>query len=205
MTIIVNMDFYTIIAELNNIGFYDLVLPFALFFAITYAVLKQFGIFHGEKVGDIIPTLISITVAIYATLYTPFGQNLGVWLTQMFGKMGSVLAGVLVFVVLVGMTGFNFPEMLKGTGKGRYKYNNIAVIICLLVALAIVYTSGFDVSGNFNIDITSESMLTLLLLGGVGLVIYFVTRKKDDDGDGSGGGEDTTTVTEEKPPEEKKK
>ena len=165
-----------LVAKLHEIGFYNIILPFTLFFAITFAVLKQFGIFKVSKVGSTIPALISFSVALYATVYSPFGYSFGTWLSEMFGKTGTVLGGVLVFVILIGITGIDYPKNMMGMGKGAFKFQNVAVTVFLLISVIIFYSSGVDeVTGRFGMSFNAETMLTIGLVMGMALVVYMVT------------------------------
>ena len=166
-----------LVAKLHEIGFYNIILPFSLFFAITFAVLKQFGIFKVSKVGSTIPALISFCVALYATVYSPFGYSFGTWLSEIFGKTGTVLGGVLVFIILIGITGLNYPKNFMRMGKGAFKFQNVAVTVFLLISVIIFYSSGVDeVTGKFGMSFNTETMLTIGLVMGMALVIYMVTK-----------------------------
>ncbi len=170
------MDLYLLIAKLHEIGFYNIILPFALFFSITFAVLKQFGVFRSDKIGNTIPALISFSVAMFTVLYTPFGYGFGTWLSEMFGKTGTVLGGLLVFIILIGLAGLDFPRNFTGMGKGKFKFQNVAVIFFILISVIIFYSSGVDdVTGKFGMSFDEETMLTFGMIGIMAYIVYMVT------------------------------
>ena len=197
------MDLYTLVGNLQALGFFDVVLPFTLFFAITYAVLVQFGIFQVKKSASdttgldspAIPAVISICVAFFAVAYTPYGMAFGPYLAEIFGKAGTLMASMLVFIILLGMSGIGFD---KG-GLGDVIKNKYIIWSLLLIAVVIYLTTGATGSGvvysNLFRGWNSETMGTMMLLALVGSAIWFVTKTK---GSGEGSSGDTVTKAEEK-------
>ncbi|MCK5322264.1 MAG: hypothetical protein KAJ47_03290 [Candidatus Aenigmarchaeota archaeon] len=171
------MDLYALIGNLQTLGFFDVVLPFTLFFAVIYAVIMQFGIFTKEKTGsNTIPAIISICMAFFATAYTPYGMTFGPYLVELFGKAGTVMASMLVFIVLLGMTGIQF----KDGGLGDLIKSKYIVGAILLISIIIYVTTGATGSGvnfsNIFSGTNSETVGTITLLALIGAVIWFVVK-----------------------------
>ncbi|MCK5062332.1 MAG: hypothetical protein KAR23_00235, partial [Candidatus Aenigmarchaeota archaeon] len=105
------MNLYDLVGNLKDVGFYDILLPWALFFAMTYGILTTVGPFSTKKeegkksVDKTIPAIISMALAFFIIAYTPFGLTFGSYLAIMFGKGGTVLVGLLVILIFMSMAG----------------------------------------------------------------------------------------------------
>ena len=199
-----------LMGNLQALGFFDVVLPFTLFFAITYAVLVQFGIFQVKKNASdttgldspAIPAVISVCVAFFAVAYTPYGMAFGPYLAEIFGKAGTLMASMLVFIILLGMSGVGFDE----GGLGDVIKSKYIIWSMVLFAVAIYMTTGATGFGvNYNNLFrgwNSETMGTLMLLALVGSAIWFVVNPKGSGG--NGGNNNSTKDTTAKPEEEPK-
>ncbi len=194
-----------LVGNLQALGFFDVVLPFTLFFAITYAVLVQFGVFAVKKKStdetglqsNAIPAVISICVAFFAVAYTPYGMAFGPYLAMMFGKAGTVMAAMLVLIILLGMSGVGFDKDIFGTGKGK----SYIIWSLVIVSFIIYFTTGATGQGVIFSDIfrgfNSETVGTLMLLALVGFAIKSVVSDGEETGNG-GGSAKTTAGSAEK-------
>ncbi|NOQ56019.1 MAG: hypothetical protein GQ477_04410 [Nanohaloarchaea archaeon] len=155
------MDLYDLIGNLQDVGFYDILLPWALFFAMVYGLLTKFGPFNGQDQKSIV-SIISMVVAFFVVGFTPFGMSFGTYLAEMFGKSGTVLAGLLVASLFLGMAGMRLPD---GFGKEEDKKKiNFAIIVLLIVGV-IYFTTGFDNIIDFSSpNIAEETIVTLLVI-----------------------------------------
>ncbi len=172
------MDLYDLLGNLQEIGFYDLLLPWALFFAITYGVLIKAGPFSKDNVDKSIPAIISMAIAFFAVNYIPYDMLFGEYLSEIFGKGGTIIAGLLVAIILLGLAGIELP---MGFGKDNQKRNFAAVVLGLV---AIIYfTTGLDRFVTINTPTFAQDTL---VTGGVILavagIIYFMLKdnKKDE-------------------------
>ena len=173
------MDLYDLIGNLKDVGFYDILLPWALFFAIVYGLLTSVGPFSTKKedgkeaMDKSIPAIISMAVAFFAIAYTPFGMNFGLYLAEMFGKSGTVLAGLLVLSLFLGMAGIKLPEGFGSDDSKRTK--NFLIIVAIIVAI-IYFTTGFEILINFSSPTFAEDtivtfLVILALAGGIYMMI----------------------------------
>ena len=155
------MDLYDLIGNLQEVGFYDILLPWALFFAIVYGLLTKVGPFNGPEQKSIV-SIISMVVAFFVVGYTPFGATFGTYLAEVFGKSGTVLAGLLVASLFLGMAGMKLPD---GFGKDEDKKKiNFAIIVLLIVGV-IYFTTGFDNIINLSSpSIAEDTIVTLLVI-----------------------------------------
>jgi len=175
------MNLYDLIGNLKDVGFYDILLPWALFFAIVYGLLTSVGPFSTKKGDDgkepmdkSIPAMISMAVAFFAIAYTPFGMNFGMYLAEMFGKSGTVLAGLLMISLFLGMAGIKLPE---GFGSDDNKKTRNFLIIVAIITAIIYFTTGFGDLINFTSPtFTEDTIVTLLVILALAGGIYMMVK-----------------------------
>ncbi|MEA2003854.1 MAG: hypothetical protein U9O53_02745 [archaeon] len=181
------MDLYDIIGNMQDIGFYDILLPWALFFAIVYGLLMKVGPFEGNRS---IAAIISMAVAFFAVAYTPFGMSFGIYLAEMFGKSGTILAGLLVLSLFLGMAGLKLPE---GFGKDDNKRTVNFLIIVAIIAGVIYFTTGFDNIINFGSPtIAEDTIVTILVILALAGGIYMMIKGDKGNNNGNNNGDETT-------------
>jgi len=193
------MDLYSLIGNLKDVGFYDILLPWALFFAIVYGLLTSVGPFSTKKedgkepMDKSIPAMISMAVAFFAIAYTPYGMNFGVYLAEMFGKSGTVLAGLLMLSLFLGMAGIKLPE---GFGKDKDKRTKNFLIIVAIITVIIYFTTGFGDLINFTSPtFTEDTIITFLVILALAGGIYMMMK-------GGNGGNKGTPDKKEKDDDE---
>ena len=156
--------FGTMISNLNQMGFYDFVLPWLFIFAIVYAILKKTNILGNNSAN----ALVSIVVAFFATSYT--GISLGAYFTSIFGQSSIFFAAILVFFIFAGLFGFKPDE-------GTFKNSKWLIIPAAIVILLFLSQNGVLLG----FDINSESSAALIMVGVVALAILFVTQEKKEE------------------------
>ncbi|MCK5594244.1 MAG: hypothetical protein KAI18_03310 [Candidatus Aenigmarchaeota archaeon] len=171
------MDLYDLIGNLKDVGFYDILLPWALFFAMTYGLLTSVGPFSTKKedgkepTDQGIPAIISMAVAFFIIAYTPFGLSFGSYLAILFGKSGTVLVGLLVIVLFLGMAGIKMEDKPLEDNKTK-------IALALIVIVAIIYLGTGNLLSWINISgITEETISTLLMLAVIIGGVFWVTKK----------------------------
>ncbi|MEA2003853.1 MAG: hypothetical protein U9O53_02740 [archaeon] len=171
------MNLYDLVGNLKDVGFYDILLPWALFFAVTYGILTTAGPFstkkeEGKKAVDrSIPAIISMAVAFFIVAYTPFGLTFGSYLAIMFGKSGTVLVGLLVILIFMGMAGIKMEdEELK-------KHKN-KIAMALVTIVAVTYLSTGNILSWLNIPgINEETATTLIMIAVmIGGVVWLMKK-----------------------------
>ena len=165
------MNLYDLIGNLRDVGFYDILLPWALFFAIVYGLLTKLGPFSGKE-NKSIASIISMAVAFFTVAYTPFGMNFGMYLAEMFGKSGTILAGLLILSLFLGMAGIKLPE---GFGNKKNQTKNFLIIVAIITGI-IYFTTGFGNLINFSSPTFAEDtivtfLVILALAGGIYMMV----------------------------------
>jgi hypothetical protein len=157
--------FGTMISNLNQMGFYDFVLPWLLIFAVVYAILQKAKILDNKPAEGIV----SIVIAFFATSYT--GVSLGSYMTGLFGGSSIFIAAALIFLVFAGLFGYK-------SGEGLFKEKKFLLVPAIIVILLFLSQNGLDVTG---LSLTSESTSALVMVGIVALAVLFVTQEGGDD------------------------
>ena len=189
------MNLYDLIGNLQDVGFYDILLPWALFFAIVYGLLTKLGPFSGKENRSIV-SIISMAVAFFTVAYTPFGMNFGMYLSEMFGKSGTILAGLLILSLFLGMAGIKLPE---GFGNKKNQTRNFLIITAIIAGI-IYFTTGFGNLINFTSPTFAEdTIVTLLVILALAGGIYMMVKGEKSDE------EDESDETEDKKENNKKR
>lgn len=153
------MSFMGLMSDLESMGFVSFVLPWLLFLIIIDAVLFKVA---ADTMGldKRKSTLLAAILSFFIVNFTPAGVNMGVYLTQLFGAASMYIAGLLVFILFLGMGGFKITEIPGG--------KNTYMLILFLIALLVF--SG--VGGIPFISALSASDMTLLFM--IALVVAVI-------------------------------
>ena len=153
-------------------------MPWALFFAIIYGILTTVGPFSTKKeegkepTDQGIPAIISMAVAFFIIAYTPFGLSFGSYLAVMFGQSGTVLVGLLVILIFMGMAGIKMEDE-------AFKDHKTKIALALIAIVAVIYISTGNMLSWINLPgITEETIVTLLMLAVIIGSVFWMTKKK---------------------------
>ena len=117
--------FSTLIGNLNEIGFYELFLPYVLFTTLVYALFRKVKLFDEGQTIDI---LFSMTIGFFVINYT----SLGVFLSHLFAVASLFIAMSVVIVLVTASLGMNFPEYIAGRPGTALMLMVLAAIFILL-------------------------------------------------------------------------
>lgn len=176
------VDLREAVSTLLDIGFYDVILPFILVYAIVFAILVKSRIFEGGSSDSKLANKVSAIVALV------FGL-LVVTSIQIVSYIQSLIVNVIIVVVfllcLYVVLGFLLGDKLSDLFENktlRYVVVITSFIVVLSILLSILGTwaaignwwEGFS-------DRNSSTLGTVLLLGVIGLVLYWVTSSASSD------------------------
>lgn len=150
--------FNQMISNLQNLGFYDFVLPFILFMAIIYGLLQNKKTISEE-------TSINGIIAIALSFFITYVAR-GFFYTKVFGLFGVVMAAFLIIILFLAMFGLK-PEELLGENK-----TTLAIILGV-VAVIIFLSAG----GTSFFRISNDTVSTIIMLLFVLLVLIFISKK----------------------------
>jgi hypothetical protein len=178
--------------KMNEWGVNDILLPFLLIFAITYAVLDKAQIFGNDKknINVIISLVMGVLfVAPHATGAYPTGMDPVEIMNAAIPNVGIVMIGAILVLILIGVWGGNNLNFFR---------SSFATLLIILSSLGItIYIfgqaagwwamGGFPKIFGFLNDPESRALFLIfaIFLG----VIFFVTSGgKNSSGEGEGGG-----------------
>ncbi|RLJ04649.1 MAG: hypothetical protein DRP08_01245 [Candidatus Aenigmatarchaeota archaeon] len=151
------------LGNLQQMAFFDFVLPWLLAFAIMFGVLTKSNIFKEKNVNG----LISLVIAFFLTNYTPYGTSLGAFFTTLSGSAILVLSGLLVVLLFAGLMGLKPEDILGG--------NKTALGLFLLIIGIILFISagGESVIG---VNLGGETLSALFMVLIIAIAVMFVTK-----------------------------
>ena len=162
-----SVDFVSFISWFEGIGGFDIILPFILIFALSFAVLDKVQIFGKKNVNVIIAIILGFFLVIQRDI---------VVILQGFLPRISMLVLTLIMILLVAGA-LGFTELGSG-------WKSLSVIIAIV---GVLWALGASVGWNVPaLDLFSDQDIAILLIIGVFvLVIWFIIR---DGGSGDSGG-----------------
>ncbi|MBW2968287.1 hypothetical protein KY362_07415 [Candidatus Woesearchaeota archaeon] len=177
------MNFETFIMDLAEMGVMDVVIPFVMIFALTYAILMQIRMFSkGPNVG------ISIVMGATPVILHVMGEFPPCWdvvviINNSMTSIGMILIALLMFFIILGLFGFQVTWFSRFIGW-------IAIASFIIVGY-IFLNSGGPGCDRFKIDILgwlpyAEWIIAGLFFAGV---IWLVTREGRGGGGGGGPGD----------------
>lgn len=163
-----SIDFVSFISWFDGIGGFDIILPFLLIFAVSFAVLDKIQLF-GEK------KQVNIIVAIILGFFLVIQQDAVLILQGFLPRISMLVLTLIMLLLVAGALGFG--ELGEG-------WKGLSVVIAIIgVIWALGASVGWDVPA---VDLFSDQDIAILLIIGVFiLVIWFIVRTP---GDGTSGG-----------------
>ncbi len=178
-----------VIAMLQNFGFFRVILPFLLVFAVIYAVLAKTEVLGTTKSAKSAAAIVALVSAFLVIVYTPVVSAIATLMPQ-----ASFLIIIVVLLLMVlGMFGITFGEKGPWAGKPTTLYI-IAAIVLVLFVVMVGYILGPDVpllygfsqllmgalpvTGEVPAETVALIIGLIIIFGIVGGVIYMVTRSE---------------------------
>ena len=162
------VDFYSMISDLQNAGFFDILLPMLLVFVIIFATLEKTKIFGtlNEKPRTNINTIVAIIIALVVIVQFDLIYIMNLYLS----KMALFIIIALIFMLTLGIFG---ADPAKG-------FSGIMLILAVVVSLIAVFwalspSMGFELP--YWLYLSDEAISWLLAIGFFVLVIVFVNYK----------------------------
>ena len=153
--------FGNLLDKWDQMGVFTYMLPFLLIFSIVYGILSKVNIF-GENDNKTVNAIIALVVGLMAIQV----DAVPLFFADILPRLGIALAGVLVFLILMGL--FAHPE-----NKGLM--NTLmwgSLIVALIVVLQSLDIFGVSYSGDYFLKFIPYDWLPwIAILVLVGLVI----------------------------------
>jgi hypothetical protein len=152
-----------ILFQWESIGFFDIVLPFLLVFAIVFGILSYMGIFGNNKginaILAIILGLLSVRAGFFQAFLAEVAPRLGVGLTVLlvimilFGlfvqdqskkTIGWIMIGIaaVIFIIIISQMYTIFNYFGSGLGLSNPEIIGWIIMVGLLIVIVIVVAIG---------------------------------------------------------------
>ena len=170
--------------NLNQLGFFQFILPFLLILAIVYGILAS-------TLKDIFPqkasALISIVIAFFVMNYSGWvGVEIANFFTTMFGSLSIVLAVVLMIFVFFGLAGFKTKEVFGGE-----KVWILVLFFAFMGFLIFIGAGGLTLINipTTGINLNQDFLMIVFFVIMLVLVMWWMGRSESAAGAGGGGGQ----------------
>ena len=110
------VGFRDFLVKLEQLGFFDYLLPFLIIFALVFGILTKIKIFEDNKA---INAIIALSVGLMAL---QFGF-VSAFFSELFPRLGVGLAVILVIIIFIGLSN-SFLKCAFVYGIPRMKTNN---------------------------------------------------------------------------------
>ena len=174
------MDFSSLLFDFENWGFYDFLIPFILFSAIIYGLLKKTHIFDTyDKTNNTyknspVNLIISLVSSFFITAYTDAGTTLASYITDTSQTVSYIIIGTLTFLFLGALAGFDFTKFEIGKNKkpiteimGHLFFGLVIIILIIFIFYQFPIFQDTEATNLFWI------IATIVIL----IVIYLLTKK----------------------------
>lgn len=154
--------------QLENLGFFDIVLPFLLAFAVVYGVLTYMKIFGEDKAVHVVIAVVIGLLAIRFPFYSAF-------LSEISPRLGVGLTILLAILLLVGL----FAQD-KGRSAIMWILFALGGIIFLVILVQTGDALGFIGAGYFSQEAIGWLVMVAILIG---IIVVVVSGKSSQPGD----------------------
>jgi hypothetical protein len=177
--------FDNVLALLQTFGFFRVVLPFLLVFAVIYAILMKTGVLGDKDKGSTktISAIVGLVFGFFFIAYTPVVNAIAILLPQ----ASFLLILVVLIMMVISLLGFKFEDTF---GKpGAWMWGIAIIIILIFVAIAgfalgpsvpALYWFSQLAAGTIALDIPAETQAFLIalaiIIGFIGVILYAVTK-----------------------------
>ena len=168
-------NLYDLVLNWQQMGVYDIILPFLLVFTISYAVLQNVKIFGADA------KKINVVVALVIGLLFLQNSYLIFILQRFLPNMSIIMIAVLMFLLLVGI----FAGEYKGFGGAALHVAFALSIIFTLVALSTDFfpgASGYGILEWFYYLVPDQGAQSIIVLVILIIVIVALVHGKKDEG-----------------------
>lgn len=165
-----------------ELGFFELLLPFLLSYAIFYLALQQVQLFNDQ---DQYAALVAIIGSFFVAEFIRRNEWYQTFFTDYFAQIAIGMIAILGLYILMTLAGFDL-DYAQGPG--------LAIVIVAIVGAAFITAGGFGPPRNLelaflDIDVGrllfEEGLIWLIIIAGS---LLWLSRDTSDNGDGDGNG-----------------
>jgi len=165
---------------LNDLGVYNVILPFLLIFSIVFAILEKTKILGIEKIEGVEYTKrnLDAMVAFVAAFLVVGSSYLATAVNEIIGKVVMLLLLAVSYLLLVGVF-FGTKEVtiadLEGWKKFFLVFMFVGIVLIFLDSLGWLASFINYISGNYRTDWVAS----LILIGVVIVFMVGITRTEE--------------------------
>ncbi|HII14968.1 MAG TPA: hypothetical protein HA362_01535 [Nanoarchaeota archaeon] len=165
-----NIDFADLIKTLEQMGFYQVVLPFMLIFTIMFAILQKIKLF-GDKTKNI-----NVVIAVIIAFFVVRVPVIITTINEFLPKVSMLVLILLMFLLIIGIFG------IGPTGwSGAPFLLAMAGAVFGIVWAVSSSIPGFSASLPSWFRLTSQDKAILLAVGIFVLLLWVFKEKKDNE------------------------
>lgn len=144
--------FENVMQLLTEYGFFAVILPWLLIFAIVYGILMKTGIFGDDSKN--VSAIVSLAIAFFVVAAT----NIVEALQNLIPAASYLIVAALLILIIMGF-------FFKDVGDGMFGTSNVAKGIMLLLII-VVFLGVIDVTSAVQIPVIHEMAMFFLGTGG---------------------------------------
>lgn len=165
--------FQDALRQLQYWGVWDVLIPFALIFAIIYSVLKKTGVFDNDAVVVVVSVSTSLLAIIpHVSGGYPPGFDVVIIINQFFPQIAVVLVAIVMVLI---MTGLMTNEKQNQLGP---KLGKAAAWISIAIVGFLMYKAINPDMGGASMGFLNDPQLQAFVVAALafGLVVFFITK-----------------------------
>ena len=162
--------FPVMILGLEKIGVFLYLFPFLLTLALTYGVLSYAMEKQLEKSAR---ALISIVMGFFVMLFSLWNPGIVTFFANAFGFTLIVGAGLLGIIILLGLIGIKFEDLMKNE-KAKWTFSGSLILIGIII---FAVSAGSAIFGT-DFLASSEILAIVLMLAILGFSAWFISQTK---------------------------
>jgi hypothetical protein len=162
--------FPVMILGLEKIGVFLYLFPFLLTLAVTYGVLS----FAMEKqLERSARAVISIVMGFFVMLFSMWNPGIVVFFANAFGFTLIVGSGLLGIIILLGLIGIKFEDLMKNE-KAKWIFTGSLILIGIII---FAVSAGSAIFGTTFLEST-EVLTIAVLIAILGFSAWFISQSK---------------------------
>ncbi len=148
--------FTLLVSNLNELGFFGFLLPWVFVFVVVYGLLTKAKFFENPKVVGVLSLVVAFFVVGFGG---PFLAN---FFTNLFGYAAVIIAGILVIILFITMSGGNVSKIFDNKG-----------VAAILAGIGIIVF--FIALGGFSVVISDAVIGIIFIIIVMAVAVYFIT------------------------------
>ena len=147
--------FELLVSNLNQLGFFGFLLPWVFMFVVSYGLITKTKLFENPRVVGVLSLVLAFFVVGFG------GPFLASFFTTLFGYAAIIIAGILVIVLFITMSGGNIAKVFDNKG-----------VAVLLAGIGIIVF--FIAIGGGGIAISDSVLGIVFIIIVMAVAVYFI-------------------------------